>query len=454
LVWWDHAHPRDPSQIIPGFERAKLSAITIVRDGATVKLTRDGGAWSWDGLRADGGAVEQLIGALEFEKIERKVGRDPALAKQVGLDPSRLTVEAQGKKLALGGDAAGGRTVYALRDGELLILDHRLKDLVDVAPEKWRLMRPLLTDTGAIKTLQVGAVKLSHEGDRWLVDGTPAEPHAVDRLLDAADRARATSITKGSGGAGQEILVNGAVEATVAGACAKGTRILRRDGADLCFDEAALRPLFQTAKQLHEPRLYPLPLDAITDIDLREGEKRLQLHRESAMWRIVAPLEAAGPADDPSVRAWLDEIVTLSEEGGPQQLTVKTPDTTMTHAVKGQPLDPLRFHDRRVIDVDPDKLERVTVDGYTIVRQRHGNDPDTFEVDPPVPADDDDLRTLFETFAQLRVKTFDHEKRHASRTISGAGKQLHLTDCAGELDGLSFTLDEPTCQALSLPLGR
>jgi hypothetical protein len=455
LVWWDLTRPAgDPDRLVPGLDRARLSTITIVRDGATVKLQRDGAAWKLDGIRADGDAVDQLLGALEFEKVERRVQRDDALMKQAGLASPRLTVEVGRTRLAIGGDAPGGRASYVGRGREILVVDHRLRDVADLPPSKWRLVRPLLSDTGAIQSLAVGDVKIERAGDGWTVDGKPAAPRAVDQLLDAVDRARGELRSPSKKEAGVAIAVNGVVEARVAGRCDRGPALARSDGAMLCFDDAALAPLFQPAAKLIEPRLFPLTVDAITDVDLRGGEKRLALHRESAMWRIVAPLDAAGPADDASVRAWLDELVALTDEGGPQKLTVRGAGGSFSHAVRDQPIDPLRFHDRRLIDLRADELERLTVDGYTLQRQRHGGAADTFEIDPPVPVDDEDVRALFDAFAQLRAQSFDREQRPATRTISGAGRTLHLHDCAGELGGLSFTLDEPTCHALSLPLGR
>jgi hypothetical protein len=455
LWWWDQRTPRgDDKQLIPGLDQASVAAITLVRDGATIELQREGTAWKIDGLRADAAAIERLLGALDLGGIERSIGRDAALAKKVGLDPARLRVKIGRHQLAIGSDSPGTHGIYVARDGEILVVDRRLKDVVDLPPEKWRLVRPLLTDSGAIRTLELGDAKLERAGDKWTVNGALAEPRAVDQLLDAVDRARATALTRGPMTDGQPITINGVVEARVAGRCANGPRIARADGATLCFDDAALKPLFQTAKQLREPRLFPLSIDAITGVELREGEHQLTLHREAGAWRIVAPLEAAGPADDPSVRAWLEELLARTEEGGPQTLTVRTADSTLQHAVRDQPLDPLRFRDRRVIDVRPEDIDRLTIDGYRIVRERHGGDPDTYQIEPPVPVDDEALRTLIETFAQLRAETFDREKRPATRTIKAAGQELHLHGCAGELGGLSFTLDERTCHALQIELGR
>lgn len=464
LWWWDQRRGGvDEDQLFPGLDRGAVRAVTIERDGAKVVIERDGAAWRAGGVRADGDAVDQLLGAMEFERVARRVGRDPVLARKVGLAPGRLRVTVAGRSLTIGGDAPGGRAMYVERDGAVLVADRRIAEVADRAPERWRLMRPLLSDTGAIRTLQIGAVKLAREGEAWTVDGAPAEPHGVDRLLDAVDKARATKLSpvgadeldrRIHSSEGTALTVNGTLEARVDGSCDPGTRVTRADGAVLCFDDAALKPLLQTASQLKEPRLFPLPIAAVTDVELRDGAERLALHREGGTWRIVAPLDAAGPADDPSVRAWLEELTALSGEGGSQRLTLRTPEASATHAVRGQSTDPLRFHDRRVIDLQPDALDRLTVDGYTIVRQRHGGAPDSYEVDPPVPVDDEALRTLFETFAQLRVQAFDREARPATRTITGAGKVLHLHGCAGDTAGLSFTLDERTCESLSVAIGR
>src|SRR5262249_6112381 len=109
---------------------------------------------------------------------------------------------------------------------------------------------------------------------------------------------------------------------------------VRGDGAELWFDGAALLPLYQTPQQLREPRLFPVALDDITGVELQQADRRLTLQREGGLWRIVAPLEQAGPADDPSVRTWLkQEILPLrsGQDHGPQRLTVRNASSPVTH---------------------------------------------------------------------------------------------------------------------------
>jgi hypothetical protein len=471
-VWWDHRRPsteeakESETHLVPGFERDRVTGILVERGGRAARLRRSDGAWTIDGVRADEDAVEALLSEIEFARVERRVGPiDAQLGKMLGLDAPRVTLELDGTRLQLGADSPGGRGVYVARRGspEAMVVEHRLLEVADRAPEAWRSSRLLLTNVGGAKTLAIGGMTVARHDGGWTVDGAPASNRAVDALFDAIDRARARRFVEGPAPAGGvSIAVDGHVEARLLGPCAGATgetEVARSDGAHLCFDDAALARLRAPAAGLREPRLFPFAVDAVTAVDVEEGSRRLALRRENGAWRLIAPLDAAGPADDPSVRAWLGQLVALTSEGGPQLATVKTAEASATHHVRDQSLDPLRFHDRRVIDLAG--VDRLTVEEHgrrTVITS--GLQARSFRADPPVTATDEALQALFDAFARLRATGFVHTPLPPAevRTISGGGRTLELVrtadGCLGKSGGLVFTLAAGDCRALLAPLGK
>jgi hypothetical protein len=450
LVWWDQRRPstedaaRLREQLVPGFRHEDVHDLTITRGGQVTRITRTGEVWTvTGGIRADEEAVDALLSEIELGRVGRTVGRaDAALRAKLGLEPPRVRLQLDGTQLAIGADAPGG--VYVLRNEEARVADHHLVEVAD--RDEWRSRRLTLTNMAQATTLSLGKVKLARSGGGWTVDGVPANAHAVDQLLDAIDSARATRFGP-VGPGGEPLVINDRLEARILGNCAA-----RADGAELCFDD--LSKLRVDATQLRERRLYPFTADAITAVDLAEGGRTLSLRRERGVWRIVAPLASVGLADDPSVHAWLEQLIKLESEGGPQTLTVRTADATATHKVKDQSLDPLRFRDRRIIDLRPDEIGRIEVtEGgktFAIVREHHGAQADTFRTDPPSNADDEALAQLVETFAHLRADTFTREPPNpVARRLRANGHDVTLgRDCHAQSGDLTFTLTPADCQAL------
>jgi hypothetical protein len=330
--------------LAPGIAgRGVVSRIDITRrDGAAVTLERDG-ATGWrlgppDGRRADGPLVEQLLGLLDFAQLERRVPGplDEATLRTLGLDAPRARLRAGALALDVGGDDPAGKGVYVRRAGDrdAFVIERRLLELVDVAPEAWVSRRLLLVeDRDSARTLALEQpssqpLTLERAPGGWRLQSGRADPEALDALLRALDAApatvvlpRAASTASAPAAARLAIRRDGAVDATLAAAtdpaCAPAETVARADGARLCVPAAALAPLLRPAAAIVDRRLVPFSLDDITDVVLTRGEARLALARRDGAWRVVDPTADAGPAADAAVRRWLAALLALRSADTP-----------------------------------------------------------------------------------------------------------------------------------------
>ncbi len=321
-VWLDARRPSTDEQrherarLLPGFDRAAATTIEIERAGAVTRLRHEASGWWLAELhrRADDGNVEALLGALEYGELERRVAPvDAALWHTLGLDRPRVVVRVAGHTLAVGNDDPA-RGVYVRRDGEpaALVAEHRLVETADLDPRLWRSLRLTLVEPADAARLAAGPWALERRAG-WRVTA-PVQTRAADAkvgaLVQALTRARATRelarpVEQGSA---VTLSVDGAEQARIGGACPdapKETVVARADGAWLCFAAAALDLVRAPPATYYERRLFPLRLDDVVAADVGP----LQLRRESAAWRVIAPPAAVGPARDEAVRAWLEPLL-------------------------------------------------------------------------------------------------------------------------------------------------
>ena len=324
LVWWDRRRPsteeaaRQHERILPGFDRAAATEITVDRAGVTTQLRHEASGW-WlvaPRRRADDGAVEALLAVLEEGQIERRLAVvDEPLRQRLGLAAPRARVHVAGRTLTIGGDDPS-RGVYLMRDGEpgALVAEHRLVETADLDPRLWRSMRLGLREPADAARLAYGESWALERRGGWRVTrpvATRAADAKVDALVQSLSRARAVrelAAAPAGQGDGVALLIDGAVEARLGGACpgaATETLVARADGAWLCFRTTDLNLVRAPATTFYERRLFPLRLDDIVAADVGA----LHLRREQGSWRIVAPPGAVAPARDEAVRAWLEPLL-------------------------------------------------------------------------------------------------------------------------------------------------
>jgi hypothetical protein len=126
----------------------------------------------------------------------------------------------------------------------------------------------------------------------------------VDALVQALGRARATAVVEEREPRldnPMRLVFDGVAQGLFA-----ADRVARADGVVLRFVPPADLSLVRApATTYYERRLFPLRLDDIVAADVGP----LELRRENAMWRVIAPPAAVGPAKDEAVRAWLEPLL-------------------------------------------------------------------------------------------------------------------------------------------------
>lgn len=356
LVLWDRHRPstdeaaRRREHLLPAFSRAAATTIDVERRGHVTHLRHEASGW-WlaePHRRADDDQVDALLAVLQYGEIERRVPVvDGKMRALLGLDHPRAVVRVEGHTLRVGADSPA-RGVYVQRDGEpdALVAEHRLVELADLDPRLWRSMRLTLANPAAAHSIASGeGWTLARRGGWRVVRPVDARANGakVDALVQALSRARAVreiDPPAGTPPGGPALSLDGAVQAHRAGDCdvAGQARVARADGAWLCFRAADLDLVRTPAVTYYERRLFPMRLDDVVAADVGP----LHLRRADGVWRIVAPAEAAGPARDEAVRAWLEPLLAAEAHGfspapvaGGVRVRLATRDDEVTATVAG-----------------------------------------------------------------------------------------------------------------------
>jgi hypothetical protein len=356
LVWLDQRRPstdeasRQRQHIVPGFERARATEVDIERRGVTTKLRHEASGWWISGpprRRADDAAVDSLLSVLEYGEIDRHITHaDATLRKKLGLDPPRVVVRVAGHTLRIGGDDPS-HGVYLVRDDEpdVVVAEHRLVETADLDPRLWMSMRPTLRDPTAARAIATSAWTLTRTAS-WRVTSpviTRAADAKVDALVQSLERARAVAEDpdRAPVAGGTTLALDGEPQARL-----DGDALDRADGAHLTFRKTDLDLVSAPSATYYERRLFPLRLDDLVAVDVGP----LELRRESAAWRIVAPLASARPVDDAKVRAFLEPLLAAEAHS-----FSAAPRTANAHATRVR----LATRDEEIV---------ASVDGATAVR--------------------------------------------------------------------------------------
>ncbi len=327
LVYWDARRPttdeanRARQHILPGFERANATEVEVERRNTpATKLRHEASGWwivSGDKrLRADDSAVDSLLAVLEYGEVERRIDHaDATLRATLGVNAPNVIVRVEGHTLRIGNDDPS-RGVYVARDDEpgVIVAERRLIETADIDPRLWLSMRLTIADPAEAKEISTAGTTLTRDGV-WRVTVpviVRASDAKVDALLQQLERTRADHVDHidNTLGVTRFILsLDGAAQARIGGQCgrepANGLFADRTDGATLCFRASDFDLLRASIATFYERRLFPLRLDDVVAVDVGP----LQLRRESAAWRITAPLAAVRPVDDAKVRALLEPLL-------------------------------------------------------------------------------------------------------------------------------------------------
>jgi hypothetical protein len=310
-----------------------------------------------------------------------------------------------------------------------------------------------------------------------------ADPEKVGPLLNALTQARAERIEPGpapSPAPGDAVTLDGRVQAHIAWeGCDKMPRVVRADGAVLCFTAQSLAPLRATVTELRELRLTSLRAEDVDTLELEISGKSLSLKREDRAWRITAPADAAGPADDVSVRERIGEIlklrgraqatpaspslgrVKLAGGGAAFELTIarhnyevhatrKAEDAALilpASALKLFDPDPMLLRGRRVDGFRPDQVSAVSGDGNDLLRDKEGT------------------RRLVEALSELRAESIQKRNfapRHTLEVTAGGVAHTYLLgpiDSDGCLVKTSesspaYVIAPATCDVLYAPFKK
>lgn len=357
--------PREPpaavsDRVIPGFEAARVLRIAIHGGGSPgVVLARgEGGALELvEPSRAptDEGAVDDLLGTLEYLAWRRRVPAGDAAAR--GFDPPacRLEIELDdGRRieLAIGRtERAQGRTwlTSSATPGEVFLVEEYQARALDRRPEDLRRRRPFSLEPGPLEALEIETRggRVIVRGNCLEVAGGCARPDP-ERLARAGERlggivytrfvdeAGGKSAPPGKPGQADETdvrvrIVVGRATLWIGGACPgkKGELLARSAIGTGCVPEeveAELRELAGDPLDWVDRALVPpSAVDEKTIVVSEPGGRRVQLVRSGDAWqptegpveldargglRVDAAALAREVASD-EVDAWLRELAAV-----------------------------------------------------------------------------------------------------------------------------------------------
>lgn len=320
-------------RVLPGLERERIRGLLLDRRDEPVELALEDGVWRIVRpirARADAGAVEAILSALEFLELRRTVPEGVSL-RQLGLDPPALRLRLRGAgdaELRLGSLDPTRQGLYLQIAGKLGVVeaafleavDRELDDLRDRALSG---LRAEELDHVQIRS-EHGELELSRAPDRrgfQVLSGgvrTRANATRALQITAALSALRATRFPREASTVARPTLSlrarsrHGATLALeLLGPCPARPRdrLLRATGVLACVDAADLAPLLSAAAstglaELRDLRLTDLEEPALRAIRIEAGRASLALVRDGARWRLDAGIEA----DDGVLRTWLGSL--------------------------------------------------------------------------------------------------------------------------------------------------
>jgi Domain of unknown function (DUF4340) len=405
------------ARLLPAFDRAALSRLTVARAGEPpFALVRGAeGAWRIEpgDQPADQASIEDLESALDQAESARIADVSP---EAVGLAPPRVTLMltqgGRSDELRLGRADASGRGVFvqSAAGGPVRVGPQRLLQLADrsAAALRDRRLIPFAPDQVARVSWRGGPEdrehRLERQGDDWR--NAAGDRVAADRVLTVLRRLGDLRSQADAGVAADqpgwiEVRDRSGATARVAGGVSPEAwgEIWRL----LAGAEAADR------------RLVSVLPDRVRRIELDDGERRLVLARDGAgsAWTQVEP--SGHPAVEQTlVSDWLARLaqteVTVPAARGRRLVVDGAPPVTVGPRDPAYALldpDPLRFRGRAVLDFahfDLRELRRISAAGTLDFKTRDGES--WTSVPPGTPFDASAVARLASALGNLRAEAF------------------------------------------------
>lgn len=173
-----------------------VSRVEILRGRGRLVLTRRDGAW-WlsepTADLADAGESDRLVGQLTGLRATEFVRSGEGLAA-LSLSPPVYRVSLTGEKGAVtavdfGATRSDGNSVYARRDGQVLLVDRDIVDELSKESEPFRSTSLVAFNRGDVTAVEADLGKDKHalrqESGGWTSEGRPVLASAADDVLNA-----------------------------------------------------------------------------------------------------------------------------------------------------------------------------------------------------------------------------------------------------------------------------
>lgn len=333
---------READAVLPGLERDRVTGLRIERDGAALRLAKEGEAWRLVepiAYPADEATVSSALGSLANLKAERRLeaaGLEPAA---YGLDPPAATIHLSlddGTELTLmvGDELPLGSTRALRRAGsdEIVIAPGWFLSDLERGIDDWRSREvvDLQADEIASITIEAGpdTIRALRTGEQWRLE-SPLEDLAdrdhlqgllsdlsalrIEEFLDAAASLDELGLTAPeyrlrivpAGGGEPFRLELGATRERDGGtevAC-------RRGGGELFWAADRVRTRLSKAPVLwRSKKVWPFDSWEVEGLRLRSPSESLELEKVDFQWRIVGD---GGEADQARVSDRLTALAGL-----------------------------------------------------------------------------------------------------------------------------------------------
>lgn len=347
---------READAVLPGLERERVTELRIEREGAVLRLAREGEAWRLVepiAYPADEATVSSALGALANLKAERRLeaeGLDPAA---YGLEPPAATVNLRlddGSELALAvGDELPLGSTRALRragSDEIVIAPGWFMSDLERGLDDWRSreVADLQADEIASITIEAGpdTIRALRTGEQWRLESP---------LEDLADRDHLQGLLSDLAALRIEEFLDGAASLEELGLATPEYRLrivpadggeplrlelgatrerdgatevaCRRDGGELFWAADRVRTRLAKAPVLwRSKKVWPFDSWEVEELRLRNPSESVELEKVDFQWRLVGD---GGEVDQARVSDRLTALAGL-EAAGYDLLAPPTPE--------------------------------------------------------------------------------------------------------------------------------
>ncbi|HSO37044.1 MAG TPA: hypothetical protein VLT33_31180 [Labilithrix sp.] len=213
-LWLDRDHVTSgerkmrENNVFPVWRKEELAQITIVHEGETIVLVRDGASWRMDAPRkerADPAAVDRLLTTLEFATVARRASESTSLGLESPRASGALRMGGLVLNVALGGPSPRpeNSSYFRVGDGPPIVVGKELADALLASSDVYRdraVVPYLATELARFQvTHPGGGFALARIDDRSFKlegAGVLASRGAVERMWNALAEMRAEAFPK------------------------------------------------------------------------------------------------------------------------------------------------------------------------------------------------------------------------------------------------------------------